>query len=79
MDIEASLRAKKLNTLLKHEGYVSFNDFLNTRGLDSVCPGICLDPDCNSVINVEGDQEMGWCPECNTNTVAALLVLADAI
>jgi hypothetical protein len=79
MDIETSLRAKKLNTLLQNQGYASVEDFINGRGLDSICPGICISPDCDGVFDVEGDQETGWCFECETNTVVAFFILADVI
>jgi hypothetical protein len=79
LSIALSQRATKLITLLKHEGFRSTQDFLEARGHDSVCPGICRNRGCDYVVEVEGDQRAAWCDECDDNTVVSLLILADAI
>jgi hypothetical protein len=46
---------------------------------DSIAPGICMNDDCSYTIDVEGDQEHGWCENCAENTVVSVLILADVI
>lgn len=52
---------------------------LEAATFDSVNPGICTKRDCDRTIEVEPDQDRGWCPTCGANTVASALILAGII
>ena len=47
--------------------------------MDSVCPGICMNSGCDYTVEVEPDQDRGYCERCGTQTVKAALVLAGII
>lgn len=48
--------------------------------MDSGLPNaICLRPDCDYTAYMEPDQDAGWCPECQENTVCSILVLGGVI
>ena len=68
----------KLETLAGQYGY-SVNDLLEEYGLDSLVPGICMNPGCEYVTESEPDQREGWCGACGTTTVKSALVLAGMI
>lgn len=69
----------KLEILQEIEGYTNNLEFLKRETFDSVCAGICTNPDCDYSCNVEPDQDKGWCEECETNTVTSSLMLAGLI
>ena len=58
---------EKMNVLCSYEGISS--ESMGDLIMDSVNPGICMNPDCDYTIEVEPDQNEGWCEECNSNTV----------
>ena len=68
----------KLVDLLDSEG-MEEEEFLSEYGFSSVVPGICTNPGCSYVTNVEPDQTKGWCEFCDTQTVCSGLVLAGVI
>jgi len=68
----------KLDDLAKIEGQ-SIEELLTLATFDSVAKGICVNPSCNYTIDVEPDQQEGYCEECGTNTVKSCLVLAEMI
>lgn len=70
---------QKLQKLAQSEGFASGIELIAARGVDSVFPGICMNPDCDHTVDVEGDQEEGYCDECDTGTVKSGLVLAGII
>lgn len=69
----------KLQRLADLEGYADPMDMLEEASMDSICPGICMNPNCDYTIEVEPDQTKGWCEDCQTNTVKSALVLAGVI
>jgi hypothetical protein len=68
----------KLEILAKQYGY-SVDELLEEYGLDSMVPGICMNPGCEYVTECEPDQREGWCGACGTTTVRSALVLAGVI
>jgi hypothetical protein len=46
---------------------------------DSVSPGICMNEGCDYTVEVEPDQDRGWCEACGTNTVKSAPILAGII
>lgn len=66
-----------LNAICECEGYADVEEMLEAVGLDSVVPAVCLD--CGYVEGMEPDQDRGWCPECNANTLRGALVLLGVI
>ena len=79
MHIQKEAREKKLRTLCEAEGFDSIDAMLEAAAFDSVSPGICVKADCNGTVEVEPDQDRGWCPVCGDNTVASALILAGII
>ncbi len=71
--------ASKLAVLMEIEGYDDSLSFLEEVSTDSVCPGICINPDCDYTTSVEPDSRSGYCEECGTQTVRSALVLAGII
>ena len=69
----------KLQKLLEIEGYATLEELLEAVFSDSVSPGICINDGCQYTVEVEPDQDRGWCEVCGTNTVKSALVLAGLI
>lgn len=68
--------ATKLETLLEYEGYDIDSVFEDSSLLmDSVSPGICMNPDCDYTTEVEPDCRTGYCEECGTQSVKSLIEL----
>ena len=79
MILQQHERQAKLAALCEAEGFDSIDAMLAAAAFDSASPGICIKPDCDGTIEVEPDQDRGWCPVCGGNTVASALVLAGII
>lgn len=69
----------KLQELAEAEGFDDPQDLLEEAITDSVCPGICMNPECSYTCEVEPDQDHGWCEACETNTVKSAMILAGVI
>ena len=69
----------KLNDLLESEGFEDEIEFAETYVLESIVPGICMNPACSNVYEYEPDQNEGWCDCCASNTVKSGLILAGMI
>ena len=69
----------KLSQLVETEGYPDIEALLRDATFNSACPGICLTNGCDYTIEVEPDQDRGWCECCCDNTVVSALVLAEII
>ena len=80
-----SKRTNKLKELMEAEGYEDLNEF--AEYLMSDCefgarcgvPAICMNDDCSYMEDMEPDQNKGWCPECETNTLASAYILMGVI
>ena len=77
--ITDALRKEKLAKLAEIEGYDTAEALIDAKGIDSIAPGICMNPGCDYTTEVEGDQEEGWCECCDTGTVVSCLVLAELV
>jgi hypothetical protein len=69
----------KLDQLIEIEGYDSLEALAQAVFADSVSPGICTNEGCSFTIEVEPDQDRGYCEECGTQTVKSALVLTGII
>jgi DNA repair exonuclease SbcCD nuclease subunit len=69
----------KFEKLMKIEGFTDEMEFLQEVSMDSVCPGICSNKDCDYTTEVEPDQDAGWCEECDQGSVKSALVLKGII
>jgi hypothetical protein len=72
-------KGTKLLTLLKSSGYQSLEDFAKAFMVDNICPAICMAEGCDCVIEMESDQDEGYCEACGGNTITSGLVLANLI
>jgi hypothetical protein len=73
-------KSDKLKTLAEMEGFdLESGTDLDRILLDSVQPGICMNPDCDYTTNVEPDQNRGYCEVCKTQTVASISMLMGII
>ena len=79
MHLQRAERETKLDTLRQIEGFATIEAMLEAAAFDSANPGICTKPDCDGTIEVEPDQDKGWCPVCGGNTVMSALILAEII
>ncbi len=77
--MDRETRRAKLSKLIESEGFGSLEQMLEAVVSDSVCPGICINPECSYTVEVEPDQDRGWCEVCKTQTVHSTLILADLI
>jgi ssDNA-binding Zn-finger/Zn-ribbon topoisomerase 1 len=75
---EANHEASKLDVLAAECG-LTVSALIEEYALESVVPGICMNPDCDFTAEVEPDQREGWCEECGTPTVESGIVLAGLI
>jgi len=73
------MNESKVTTLAQIEGFDSIDDLLEAYIVDSVCPGICSNPDCDYTIEVEPDCRDGYCEECGTQTVQSAMILMKII
>ena len=69
----------KLEKLALDEGYTTVMQFLQAYEIESVVPGICVRPGCDYTVDVEPDQDRGWCEECEKGTVKSGFILAGII
>jgi hypothetical protein len=72
-------RQQLLEKLAKSEGFETTDELIEGSIIDSVSPGICSTPGCDGTMEVEPDQDRGWCEVCGNNSVVSALVLADLI
>jgi hypothetical protein len=72
-------RPEKLQRLLDRTGAPDVWEILRRANGDAVAPGICMNEDCNYIVDVEPDQRRGYCDECDTNTVKSALILAGLV
>jgi hypothetical protein len=79
MILQQEVRDAKLRALCAAEGFDSIEAMLEAATFDNVSPGICIKADCDGTIEVEPDQDRGWCEVCGGNTVVSALVLAGII
>lgn len=79
MVLSKEARLRKLDILFNIEGYDSVEDMLEAAVCDAISPAICINDGCDYTVEMEPDQDRGWCDECRTNSVAAALVLAELI
>ncbi|MEP0313224.1 hypothetical protein [Hyphomonas sp.] len=79
MHLQQTERQAKLDALREAEGFATIEAMLEAAAFDSISPGICIKDDCDGTIEVEPDQDKGWCPDCGSNTIASALILAGII
>ena len=72
-------RRNKLLKLAELEGFDSDAALIKATAHDSVSPGICMTVECNYTVEVEPDQDKGWCEHCGKGTVQSALALAGLI
>jgi hypothetical protein len=63
-----------MEKLLESEGYETLEELLEATFSDTVSPGICTNDGCDYTVEVEPDQDRGWCESRGTNTVKSLYV-----
>jgi len=64
-----STRLAKLQQLMNDEGFTNLDKFMNEVQLDSINTGICMNPGCDYITEVEPDCYNGWCEYCKTRSV----------
>lgn len=64
----------KLNALLANEGMTE-DEFMEEYAMESIVPGICMNPGCDFVGEYEPDQDRGYCEICGTQSVMSGLRL----
>ena len=73
------MNTEKLEKIVESEGYLNVDDLLAESTYNSVVLGVCANPLCDVIIEVEPDQDRGWCPNCQANTIVSCLVLAELL
>lgn len=79
MSLTKQNQQSKLELLAEIEGFDDPMKLLEEYAVDSVCPGICVNPDCDYTTEVEPDCTRGYCECCETNTVQSAMILAGVI
>lgn len=69
----------KLQKILEIEGFDDVTELIEEALFDGTCPAICIKEGCDYTENMEPDQDRGWCPECEANTLKSAMVLAGVI
>lgn len=77
--MDRELRWAKLSKPIESEDFENLEQMLQATVFDSVSPGICVNPECNYTVEVEPDQDRGWCEACGTRVVHSALTLAGLI
>lgn len=78
--IALSQKAVKLMKLCEVEGFEQLDDLLLLAALaDSTCPAICMTEGCDYTVEMEPDQDQGFCESCGGNTLVSVLVLTGLI
>lgn len=72
---EANREASKLDLLAREWGK-SVMEFIDAYALETLSPGICMNPDCDYTTEVGLDERAGYCPFCQTPTIQSGIVLA---
>ena len=72
-------KTEKLVTLARQEFETTPEELFRLIGIATVVPGICMQPGCDFVTEVAGDEEDGWCEECGTSTCTSALLLAELV
>lgn len=76
------MRRAKLAKLIELEGFDNEDVLFAAATSDSVCPAICCNPDnpeCDYTVEMEPDQDRGWCEMCERSTLVSALVLGGLI
>ena len=73
-----SERARKINLLVNSFGFESMDDAIESSMFDSVCPAVCMNPDCDYTTEYEPDSTKGHCEVCGTFSCKSILILAGA-
>ena len=68
----------KLDDLLNAEG-LTLDELMDEYGVDTVCPGICINPGCDYTTETEHDCHDGYCEYCRTKTVKSAMILLGII
>lgn len=66
----------KLEELASQWGYDNSEGMLEDSIMESVVPGICMNPGCDYTTDVEPDQRGAFCECCHTKTVKSCLEIA---
>ena len=72
-------KTEKLVALARQEFETTPEGLFEIIGIGTVVPGICMRPGCDYVTEVAGDEEDGWCDECETATCTSALLLAELV
>lgn len=72
-------RNEKFHLLAEQWGYDDPWRLVQANLIDSVSPGICMNPLCDYSTEVEPDSDAGWCEMCHTQSVTSVHVLAGVI
>ena len=69
----------KLIKLAELEGFADPSDLIEANVIDSICPTICMETDCDAIDGMEPDQRKGYCFVCGKNSMQSALVIAGMI
>lgn len=69
----------KLKSAAEEFGFDTVMEMLEAAVMDSVCPAICTNPDCDYTMELEPDGDGGFCEDCGTHTVQSVLMIAGLI
>lgn len=69
----------KLELLAELRGFEDAEHLLDEFVLEVICPGICINEECEYIIYVGSDTDNSLCEICQTETVVSAFVLADIV
>lgn len=67
------------DALLDDVGFDDVHEMMEAYAFESMVPGVCKDEDCLAVVDVEPDQDAGWCPVCHKQSIVSCLRLWGVI
>lgn len=76
MNLSYKERQFKQRIVTEYMGFEKPADLLASYRNKAIVPGICTEAFCDCIITVECDQEAGWCPHCNMDTIQSIYILS---
>lgn len=65
--------------MLQEQYGSSIDELMEQATMDSVAASVCMNDNCEFTDEYEPDCRDGHCPNCDTNTVQSILVIAGII
>ena len=69
----------KIQEVCDQYGFDDVMEMMEEYITDSVCPAICMNPDCDYTTDYEPDCQSGHCEVCGTPSCSSVMILMGVI